>query len=263
MKRRRYVDIDLLSDALIKTNEKKLKRDYDFKINNDLSYKCPTCGKVFLPHRVKGYSKRANPHSRRHYNLIACQSRKANKQSYTIVDYRYHQRGKRNSAKHILTPVVNFILAFDKYKINELQILLYSIIQGGCSLYPKIKFYNPNYESCKRAAISMLSTSDIRRDIDIPMNTIKITNKLDYTFEKPVFNNISEIKPFIKSRIKTLLECNFRTKEELLYFQAFNPAAEAKRNIPDKLTEGMKEWIKLVDENHKPVLDKRVGLLTL
>ena len=259
----RIVDIDLMSDALIRTNKIKLKRNYEFVLNKDRSYKCPICGQEFKPNNV-----RSNPHARRHYNLSICQSRKTLKQSYMVINKRTYKKGKRVHF-YILSNVIKKILAFDEYRIHPVQKIISSMIDEKCNLYPQMNRYNfePKFEMDKKLAISRLSTNSIKRSIDIPNINIYINkeydNKIDNIIDDTVvFNNIDDVKPYIKNRIRFLLKHNFRSKEEILFFRAFNKSAENKRNINIKITKGMKEWIDLVDPGFKYQKEKTIGLLS-
>ncbi len=267
MKRRRFVDIDLLVGALIRSNKKKLKRNYEFKLNSDRSYTCPDCKTCFRPHSLKKKYTRSNPHGKRHYNLIVCHPKQLFRQSYLKNDMEYHIKGRRSYARPLLTPAIKYILGIDEYRIHPNQIIMVSLTRNETKLHPSGVPFKFNPQGYKRIAMSLLSSPIARRDIPIPQVKVEITRQivpdLDYDIKtQPTFKTIDEVKPFIKGRIKFLINYSLRTKKELLFVPSFRDA-EARRKNPDKITDGMKEWIELIDEEELPPKRRKVRLLSI
>ena len=265
MKRQRYVDIDLLVDSLVRSNKKKLKRNYEFKLDDDRSYTCPDCKTCFRPHSINKKHTRSNPHARRHYNLVVCHPKKLFRQAYLKNDPTYRVKGRRSFARPLLTPALQWILALDDYKIHPNQMLMASMAKNETSLYPSFTNYKFTPKSCRRVAMSLLLSSIARRDIPIPQAKVKIVREMspevDYTITtQPNFKSEDEIKPFIKNRIKFLINYSLRNKTELLYVPSFRDA-EARRKKSDEITKGMSEWIELVG-GEPPPKRRRVGLLS-
>ena len=266
MKRHRYVDIDLLVDALIRSNKKKLKRDYEFKLSSDRSYTCPDCKTCFRPHSLNKKYTRSNPHGRRHYNLIVCHPKQLFRQSYLKNDTNYRVKGRRSYARPLLTPALQWVLALDEYKIHPNQMIVTSMAKNETLLYPSFTNFEFAPKKYRRMAISLLLSSVAKRDIPIPQAKVKIIRQmspeLDYNITtQPTFKSIDEIKPFITTRIKFLMNYSLRNKDELLYIPSFRDA-EARRKYSDVITKGMNEWIKLVG-GEPPPKKRRVGLLSI
>ena len=179
----------------------------------------------------------------------------------------YYIKGRRSFARPLLTPAIKYILGIDEYKIHPNQIITVALTRNAAKLYPLNNPFKFNPQRYKRIAMSLLSSPIARRDIPIPQVKSEITRQivpdLDYDIKtQPTFKTIDEVKPFIKGRIKFLINYSLRTKKELLFVPSFRDS-EARRKNSDKITDGMKEWIELIDEVEPFPKRRKVGLLSV
>uniref|UniRef100_A0A6C0LLJ1 Uncharacterized protein n=1 Tax=viral metagenome TaxID=1070528 RepID=A0A6C0LLJ1_9ZZZZ len=268
MKRRRYPDINLLHDTLVITNKTHLKRPYEFKREKDKSYICPQCKCVFerVSLKRKKLYHRANPHANRHYRRGCCTTKsKLLHEGYVVNDYSNHTDSKTHIKETpFISCIIKNLLCFDKYAIPKEAIIIKKI-----PISEKVKIFREKFDlrwlrNRRRMAISLMLSKKADRSVKLP------TFQLSYdgidcsdlqTDTQPDFKIIKEIRPWLIKRIKYVHK--YKGNDIKFLPERYNSEANRKHN--DNFTDGMKEYLNLINEDIPSSIEtkkRKTGLLS-